>query len=58
MLVVHQESNISTCSHRISFTRLVIIPLVPGEKVSAVMFCKQFLAYVVHIDRTAFLYNP
>ena len=35
---------------RISFTRLVIIPLVPGEKVSAVMFCKQFLAYAVHID--------
>ena len=29
---------------------LVIIPLVPGEKVSAVMFCKQFLAYAVHID--------
>ena len=22
----------------------------PGEKVSAVMFCKQFLAYAVHID--------
>ena len=41
MLVVHHGSNISTCS-RISFTRLVIIPLVPGEKVSAVMFCKQF----------------
>ena len=33
-----------------SFTRLVIIPLVPGEKVSAVMFCKQFLAYAVHIE--------
>ena len=50
MLVVHHGSNISTCSRRISFTRLVIIPLVPGEKVSAVMFCKQFLAYAVHID--------
>ena len=28
-------------------------PVVPGEireKVSAVMFCKQFLAYAVHID--------
>ena len=49
MLVVHHGSNISTCSRRISFTRLVIIPLVPGEKVSAVMFCKQFLAYAVHI---------
>ena len=24
-------------------------PVVPGEKVSAVMFCKQFLAYAVHI---------
>ena len=23
--------------------------------VSAVMFCKQFLAYLVHIDRSAFL---
>ena len=33
-----------------SFTRLVIIPLLPGEKVSAVTFCKQFLAYAVHID--------
>ena len=32
------------------FTRLVIIPLVPGEKVSAVMFCKQFVAYAVHIN--------
>ena len=50
MLVVHHGSNFSTCSRRISFTRLVIIPLVPGEKVSAVMFCKQFLAYAVHID--------
>ena len=50
MLVVHHGSNISTCSHRIRFTRLVIITLVPGEKVSAVMFCKQFLAYAVHID--------
>ena len=50
MLVVHYGSNISTCSRRISFTRLVIIPLVPGEIVSAVMFYKQFLAYGVHID--------
>ena len=40
----------ATCFHRISFTRLVIIPLVSGEKVSAVMFCKQFFAYAVHID--------
>ena len=50
MLVVHHGSNISTCSRRISFTRLIIIPLVPGEKVSAVMYSKQFLAYAVHID--------
>ena len=26
--------------------------------VSAVMFCKQFLACAVHIDRSAFLCNP
>ena len=26
--------------------------------VSAVMFCGQFLAYTVHIDRSAFLCNP
>ena len=26
--------------------------------VSAVMFCKQFLAYPVHIDRSAFSCNP
>ena len=26
--------------------------------VYAVMFCKQFLAYTVHIDMSAFLYNP
>ena len=26
--------------------------------VSAVMFCKQFLAYAVHIDGSAFLCNP
>ena len=26
--------------------------------VSAVMFYKQFLAYTVHIDGSAFLYNP
>ena len=25
--------------------------------VSAVMFCKQFSAYAVHIDRSAFLWN-
>ena len=50
MLVVHHGSNISTCCRRISFTRLVIIPWCQGGKVSAVMFCKQFLAYPVHID--------
>ena len=32
MLAVHHGSNISTCSRRISFTRLVIIPLVPRGK--------------------------
>ena len=26
--------------------------------VSAVVFCKQFLAYTVHIDVSAFLSNP
>ena len=26
--------------------------------VSAVMFCKQFLAYTLHIDESAFLGNP
>ena len=26
--------------------------------VSAVMFCKQILAYNVYIDGSAFLYNP
>ena len=41
--------HLSTCSRRISFTRLVIIPLVPREKVSAVMFCNQFLAYAVQL---------
>ena len=29
---------------------LVIIPFSTGDKVSAVMFCKQFLAYTVLID--------
>ena len=42
MLVVHHENNIYTCSRWISFTRLVII-LWCRKKVSAVMFCKQFL---------------
>ena len=26
--------------------------------VSAVVFCKQFLTYAVHIDESAFLCNP
>ena len=26
--------------------------------VSAVMFCKQFLVYTMHIDRSGFLCNP
>ena len=26
--------------------------------VSAVIFCEQFLAYIVHIGRSAFLSNP
>ena len=26
--------------------------------VSGIMFCKQFLPYAVHIDMSAFLYNP
>ena len=52
MLFAHCRSNISTCFRRIrSFTRLPsYYPVVPDGKVSAAMFCKQFLAYAVHID--------
>ena len=28
-----------------------------GLSVSVVLFCKQFLAYIVHIDESAFLSN-
>ena len=42
--------HLSTCSRQISFTRLVsYYPMVPGEKVSALVFCKQFLSYAVRI---------
>ena len=43
MLVVHHASNISTCSRRISFTRLVIIPLGARGKSFGCHVCKQFL---------------
>ena len=43
MLVVHHGSNISTCSRRISFTRLVIIPWCQGKKFLVSCFAKNYL---------------
>ena len=46
-----RREQVDTCSRRISFSYWVsYYPVVPGEKVSAVMFCKQLLAFAVHID--------
>ena len=42
VLVVHHGSNISTCSRRISFTRLVIIPWYQGKKFLLSCFVNNF----------------
>ena len=38
--------------------KLIVIFLNDYLSVSAVMFCKEFLAYAEHIDKSAFLCNP
>ena len=57
---IEMSSQVLPTSYNMKTQRFYFILKKKSESnpVSAVMFCKQYLAYAVHIDRSAFLCNP